>query len=442
MPVQKWSNKTVYIGRQPDLTTANTTRNDMIAVACEVSLPKRGLNKQDVDHATGQPGTGFSPVIGPRQGSEITLKMPVTVYKYGYNPATDVPGVGAVLPPAALLIGSLLGSRSDNVSSAADWKSGAGLWHVAYDDEAVAPTSTTSVVKLKTGKGASVKVGALLACLGPGTVGPAVTCAGFVKSVSGDNVTLLAPSAAAAAEDNAIGPSSTAALTSAEQVPLTIMIAGEEDSFCDVAIGCVAKSAKFAAQVGDPLMLEIVYAIKGDLQRNQSGGGVAVPNDGWPVMPPMIGAFGGRAVIDGSPVDVQEFEVAIECELHDHRSHGSLQGISAVTTVRRKVTAQLTVARLDDDMDDELDVTDRYQLTPQFGTNNQPTMQFGVGGQAGQGFVLALPAQYVAEEPELKEIDGVIYYAIKTAPRSQLTDTPADFEPDEPRNTALRAAWY
>lgn len=442
MPVQKWSNKTVYIGRQPDLTTANTTRNDMIAVACEVSLPKRGLNKQDVDHATGQPGTGFSPVIGPRQGSEITLKMPVTVYKYGYNPATDVPGVGAVLPPAALLIGSLLGSRSDNVSSAADWKSGAGLWHVAYDDEAVTPTSTTSVVKLKTGKGAAVKVGALLACLGPGTVGRAVTCAGFVKSVAGDNVTLLQPSAAAAAEDDSIGPSSTAALTSAEQIPLTIMITGEEDSFCDVAIGCVAKSAKFSAQVGDPLMLEIVYAIKGDLQRDQSGGGVAVPDDSWPVMPPMIGAFGGRATLAGAEFHLQEFELSIECELHDHRSLGALQGIAAVTTVRRKVTAQFTLARTDGDMDDETDVTDRYQLKPSFQGTNQSTSQISVGDFAGRGFCIAIPAQYVMEEPELKEIDGVIYYAMKTAPRSELTDTPATFEPDEPRNTALRCAWY
>lgn len=434
--VQSWALKNVSFARQTDLVTRNSDTGDFLRMVAEVGLPKRGRSKVDLDYAVGRAGTRKGPVVGPRQGSEFTLKFPICTFKDGYNAATEAPGANNVTPPCAVLLGNLLGSFFSNVSSDTGFLQGTGAWNEAYDDDAVVASSTTSLVKLDTGKGAGLVVGALLAIGVPST--HALRALGWISAISGDDATLLEAWSQAAVDGDSILPTATIALNSAQQVPMTMLIAGDETGFCDVAVGVVAKQLKLSGVVGEPLMAEITYGAFGDFFRDESAGGLGVPLDLWPTMSPMVGAYGGRMTVGGGEVAVQEFELTVTCELHTRRSLGALQGIAEVHTTNRKVEVAFSVARMSDET--TVDGDDMYQQTYTSGGGIALTMS--VGEQAGDGVALLLADLVVTDEPALKEIDGVVYNALKAEPSARLTDTPATFAKTVPRNTPMRMGWW
>lgn len=435
MAAQSWSYKSVSFAGQQDLVTEAST--DFVKFACEVAIPKRGRELQEVDYAMGQVGARKGPVVGVRQGSEFTIKGPLTMLKTGYNPATAAPGdTGQTTSPIAVLLANALGSRNASIASAANLRNGVGLYNEAYDAAAVIASSTTSVIKLDTGLGAGILPGSLIAIGVPTT--NALRQLGWVASISTDDVNLAeAWSQAALANDNIL-PTATATLNGNEQVPLTFMIKGKEASFNDVGIGCVCKNIKLSFDAGMVPIVELSYGAYGDWYRKSTGGAVTIPDDDYKVLKPLAGAFGGRLTVDGTVTcGIEKLAIEVAIDVQPRVCHSALQGVDAVNTVMRTLTVSFSVPR--DSTDTLTNGDDQWQTWLTTGTAK--TLIGYVGSEAGNIFTIAMPSLLCLEEPQLEDIGGRVYYAIKAGPGvvdylgdGTITDT-------APQNSVLMLGW-
>jgi hypothetical protein len=410
---------------------------DFTKFACEVAIPKRGRELQEVDYAVGQVGARKGPVVGVRQGSEFTIKGPLTMLKTGYNPTTAAPGdTNQTTSPIAVLLANALGSRNASIASGANLRNGVGLYNEAYDDAAVVASSTTSIIKLDTGLGAGILPGSLIAIGVPAT--NALRQLGWVASISTDDVNLAeAWSQAALANDNVL-PSATATLNGNEQVPLTFSIKGKEASFNDVGIGCVCKNIKLSFDAGMVPIVELTYGAYGDWYRKATGGAVTIPDDNYKVLRPIAGAFGGRLTIDGTVTcGIEKLALEIAIDVQPRVCHSALQGVDAVNTVMRTLTVSFSVPR--DSGDTLTNGDDQWQTWLAGGESK--TMIGTVGSEAGSIFSMAMASLLCLEEPQLEDIGGRVYYSIKAGPGAVSGFGNGTIADTAPQNSVLLLGW-
>ena len=435
MAAQSWAYKSVSFAYQSDLVTEGSS--DVVKFACEVAIPKRGRELQTLDYAVGQVGASKAPIPGVRQGSEFTIKAPLTMFKRDYDPAADAPGDGnQTTSPIAVLIANALGSRNASIASAADLRNGVGLYNETYDEAAVVASSTTSVIKLDTGLGAGILPGALIAIGIPTT--NALRQLGWVASISTDDVNLAEAWSGAASNGDNLLPTATATLNGNEQVPLTFSMKGKEANFNDVGIGCVCKSIKLSFDAGMVPMVEMTYGAYGDFYRKSTGGAVTVPDDDYDVLRPVAGAFGGRLTIDGAvSCGIEKLSLEIAIDVQPRVCHSALQGVDAVNTVNRSLSVSFSAPR--DSSDAINNGNDPWQHRLASGTSFS---LFGyVGNFAGQIFSFATPSLQVEEEPQLEDIGGRVYVAVKAKPGVVSTVGNGTITDTAPQNTVFGASW-
>lgn len=433
---QSWSYKTFSFARQADLTTEAST--NFIKYACEVAIPKRGREVVDLDYATGQFGSRGPVVVGARQGGEISIKAPLCGLRTGYDPATSAPGdANLTTPPIAILLANALGSRNGSVSSAANYSQGVGLYNEAYDAAAVVSSSTTTVVNLDSGLGAGILLQSLLAIGVPTT--NALRQLGWVYSIATDAVTLAEAWTGAANNGDNVLPSATACLNANEQIPMTFVIRGAQASFVDVAVGCVAKSIKLTCEAGQVPMVEITYGVFGDMYRDSTGGAVEVPDDDWPVLRPVVGAFGGRATVNGTALcGLEKLMLDIALDVQPRLCHGALQGVSQVDTVSKQVTLSFSVPR---DSTDTIEGDGNDQWQAALASAAAFPIAVYCGSQAGLIWSCYLPTMSIMEEPQLEDVGGRVYYAVKLrpAPMDQIGD--GTINGTAPQNSVVSMGW-
>lgn len=436
MAIQSWAYKSLHFAKQSDLTTRNTTSAEFFAFACEVALPKRGREKVDVDYATGQVGARKGPAVGARQGGEISIKFPLTALIRDYDPTTDVPGdTGFTTPPCAVLIANALGSKNPSASTGALFKRGAHLWSETYDAAAVVGGSTTSQVELDTGLGAGILAGSLLAIGVPTT--HLLRQLGFVKTISTDSAILEEAWTGAASNGDSVLPSATFALNGNEQLPMTIEVRGRETSFVDVMVGCVCKSVKITAESGQVPMVEMTYGVYGDMFRASTGGGVQVPDDDYPTMRPLVGAFGGRATLAGAVKCLEKLTFDIALDVQPRLCHSATQGVTAVDTVARKLSVGLSIAR---DSADTLTGGNDPQQTL-FVDGEGYSLAVYVGTAAGNIFALTCPFLVTVEEPALEDVGGRVYYSIKAEAAVKSDAGDGTINDTNPQNAVFAGGW-
>jgi hypothetical protein len=435
MAVQAWAYRSVTFAGQQDLVTEAST--DLTVFACEVAIPKRGRESADLDYAVGQVGAGKGPVTGVRQGSEFSIKFPLTMLKTGYNPSTSTPGdTNQTTSPAAVLLANALGSRNASIASAANLRNGVGLYNETYDETAVVASSTTSLVKLDAGLGAGILPGSLLAIGVPTT--NALRQLGWVASVSTDDVNLAEAWSQAALSGDNILPSATATLNGNEQIPLTFFIKGRSASFNDVAIGAVCKSIKLTMEAGMVPMVEMTYSAYGDFYRKTTGGAVTLPDDDYKVLKPLAGAFGGRLTVDTAVTcGFEKLTLDIAIDVQPVKCFSGLQGVSAVNTVNRQLSVSFSVPR--DSADTITDGNDPWQT--RFANETYFTLLGYVGSAAGNIFAFAMATLLITEEPQMEDIGGRVYIAVKAKPG--VVDFFGDGTSSDtaPQNSVLMLAW-
>lgn len=433
---QSWAYKTFSFARQSDLVTEAST--DFIKYACEVAIPKRGREVADLDYATGQTGGKLPVVVGARQGGEISIKAPLCGLRTNYAPATDAPGdANLTTPPIAILLANALGSRNASVSSAANYSQGAGLYNEAYDDAAVVSSSTTSVVNLDTGLGAGILLQSLLAIGVPTT--NLLRQLGWVGEINTDAVTLVEAWSQAASNGDNVLPSATACLNGNEQIPMTFVIRGAQASFVDVAVGCVAKSIKIMCEAGQVPMVEITYGVFGDMYRDSTGGAVEVPDDDWPVLRPVVGAFGGRLTVDGTVTcGIEKLTIDIALDVQPRLCHSALQGVSQVDTVSKSVTVSFSAPR---DSADTIDANGNDPWQTILANASAFSLAAYVGTQAGNIWSFLMPSLSVQEEPQLEDVGGRVYIAVKCRPSSGAAIGDGTITGTAPQNSLLSMGW-
>lgn len=433
---QSWSYKTFSFARQADLVTEAST--DFIRYACEVAIPKRGREVADLDYATGQWGSRRPVVVGARQGGEISIKAPLCGLRSGYNPATSAPGdANLTTPPIAILLANALGSRNASVSSAAGYSQGVGLYNEAYDGSAVVSSSTTSVVNLDTGLGAGILLQSLLAIGVPST--NALRQLGWVSEINTDAITLVEAWSQAASNGDNVLPSATACLNQNEQIPMTFIIRGAQASFVDVAVGCVAKSIKIMCEAGQVPMVEITYGVFGDMRRDSTGGAVQVPDDDWPVLRPVVGAFGGRLTVDGTVTcGVEKLTIDIALDVQPRLCHSALQGVSQVDTVSKSVTVSFSAPR---DSADTVDADGNDPWQTALANASEFSIAAYVGEQAGNIWSCLIAPLTVSEEPQLEDVGGRVYVAVKTRPAAFAGLGDGTITGTAPQNSVLSMGW-
>lgn len=435
MAAQSWAYKSVSFCYQSDLVTEGSS--EVTKFACEVAIPKRGRELQTVDYAVGQVGASKAPVPGVRQGSEFTIKGPLTMFKRDYDPTTDTPGdTNQTTSPIAVLLANALGSRNASIATAANLRNGVGLYNEAYDDAAVVSSSTTSVIKLDTGLGAGILPGSLIAIGVPTT--NALRQLGWVASISTDDVNLAEAWTGAAVNADNVLPTATATLNGNQQIPLTFSIKGKEANFNDVGIGCVCKNIKLSFEAGMVPIAELTYGAYGDFYRKTTGGAVTVPDDDYDVLRPIAGAFGGRLTIDGSlACGIEKLAIEVAIDVQPRLCHSALQGVSQVDTVTRSVSVSFSAPRESTDTINNGNDPWQHRLdsSTSFGL-------FGyVGTQAGNIFSLALPSLLVDEEPQMEDVGGRVYIAVKAKPGVVSTVGNGTITDTAPQNTVFGMAW-
>jgi hypothetical protein len=437
MAIQSWVYKSLRFAKQSNLTTRNTTDAEFFAFACEVSLPKRGREKVDVDYATGQVGARKGPAVGAKQGGEISIKFPLTALKRKYDPASQAPGdTNFTTPPCAVLIANALGSRNPSATTAELFKRGANLWNETYDAAAVVSGSTTSQIELNTGLGAGILAGSLIATQDANT--SALSQLGFVKSISTDSVVLEEAWKSAASNGDNVLPSATFALNGNEQLPLTIEVRGREASFVDVMVGAVCKSIKIMAESGQVPMVEMTYGVFGDMLRASTGGGVQIPDDDYQTMRPLVGAFGGRLTLGTDVGCAEKLSFDIALDVQPRLCHSATQGVTAVDTVSRTLSVAFSVAR---DSADNIDPQGDDGLQATFADGGTFALRVYVGSTAGAIFALGCPSLLITEEPALEDIGGRVYYGIKATAAVKSDAGDGTINDASPQNAVFAGGW-
>jgi hypothetical protein len=244
-------------------------------------------------------------------------------------------------------------------------------------------------------------------------------------------------SQAALSGDNIL-PSATATLNGNEQIPLTFFIKGRSASFNDVAIGAVCKSIKLTMEAGMVPMVEMTYSAYGDFYRKTTGGAVTLPDDDYKVLKPLAGAFGGRLTVDTAVTcGFEKLTLDIAIDVQPVKCFSGLQGVSAVNTVNRQLSVSFSVPR--DSADTITDGNDPWQT--RFANETYFTLLGYVGSAAGNIFAFAMATLLITEEPQMEDIGGRVYIAVKAKPG--VVDFFGDGTSSDtaPQNSVLMLAW-
>jgi len=425
----KWSGQemTILAARQTDLTTENTVGASFTAFAAAVDVPDHAQEQEDCsDLAAGQFGAYEPPAPGSRSGGTISIRMPLEALKAGYDPTSEDPGSAGVISPAMVLLGNALGSAgSSAVSSDAEFWQGYVLARTGYHAGSVNATgSTTSSVKVDD---QSYYTAGALAIWGT-TASEATPSVGWAKTLTNDTQDLVdtfEPMAVAPANaDDAFG-TATAYLSSAEPVPLTMHILGDNAAFKYAYIGCVANRVKLDGMSGKTPMIEIDYTFTAR-KRYSTGGGLSAPAN-FTRARPFLGRYGGRFLVDGTAacgwgdfsVEVNFDIIPVECP---NKEEGYSEFVRRLASVN--VAAQIPIDSSDTITDNNSPMETKYA--------NGTTMS--IGGYMGQtiGGIASflLPSVSLAEAPQLVDINGILGESIVARPAAYSGDTgstaPAD----------------
>ena len=406
-----WRDKSVGFAVQTDYETENITDAEFLTtvVPVEVAFPDHVREVEEFEASVTQVGAFEPPVPGSKHGGSFRLRMPVRGFKSGYNGASDSPGVDAdIISSEILLWANALGSANGSVTTTANMNAGLHLEDADnYSNDSLVSAADAATLELGAGEGASWSPGNFV-LVGTETTDTA-PCAGFIKSISTDTLTLFenAQNQAAAADD--VWPTVTAYQSGAEPKALSFRMYGDDTTFCLVYVGCVATSWTYSGAPGKTGFLEIEYSYT-DRKWNTDDGGQQVA-DAFLRVPPALGGQNGYFTIDGDSADVADFEVSCEMTPAYIASHSGAQGVADVVITERKITATFAEAHASG----AGEITSGEHVYENKLVNGT-TMSLGlyVGHTPGKVFAMLLPAVHVMEQPQPELIDGLLYHRVTT----------------------------
>lgn len=424
---------TIAAARQTDLVTENTTGASFTAFSAVVEIPDHTQAQEDFsDIAAGQFGTYAPPAPGSKHGGSLKISMPLECLKSGYNPAAENPGDSGVISPSAVLLATALGSGgASSVSSDAEFWRGFMLTRSSYIAADVQSGPDTTVIKVLN---AGVYTRGALGVWDASTVAAAPTIGWIVNTDTGpipDQVTLFeAAGNAAALGDNNYG-TGTAYLSSADPIPLTIHILGDNAAFKYAYIGCLASRVKLDMPAGKTPMVEIDFVYT-DRKRYGSGGGLSAPS-AFVRARPYLGRNGGRFTVDGAEkCGWGDFSVEVTWDMIPVECPGRPQG---VTEVIRKLASVSVSATVPIDSGDTI----TSNLSPaELAYANGTTMTIAgyVGVAPGAIAAFLLPALAVAEPPQLADAGGLLAESLVLRPKTYTADAGST----APADTVFRVA--
>lgn len=207
-----------YCAQQFFDAPSTTTADFRIFPVSVDGVPTSGRQSEDMVRKTGQFGAKAAPLPGGRDGATFTIRLPLLLGLILYDETTATWNTGDQASPAMNLIASALGSKNGSVVSTENFLQGLNMWIEAYSAGGVASAAADNLVTVKnpTPGGTAFAPGQFFAS----TDGSGIT-GGFIKSISGDTLTLTEDADRRAVTDDDIIPTWTIALTSAEQIAMT-----------------------------------------------------------------------------------------------------------------------------------------------------------------------------------------------------------------------------
>jgi len=409
-----WMNVSAGFAREAAFGTPNTDLGDYrIFPAAIDGVPTPGRTGEDVRRKTGQFGSYLPTLPGGRDGSTFTVQFPWTVGLLTYDAATGTFQTGNGQSPFGVLVANFLGSRNSNVSSDANLIQGLNTWIQAYAADGVASAADASHVTVKnpTPGGAAYTVGNFVATCDD-IADPTRMQYGFIKSKSGDALTLSEDAADTAQADDSLIPSWTAALTAEQQIPMTWQFWGIETAQLIRLAGCMASEVRLICPPGKTPMCEIDY-ISTDMQWIASGGGLQVPADLWELCAPMTGEFGARVTVAGAVFcGIEEFQITITADLQPIGCASGIQGVTTRDTRDRRV--EITFLSPEDTDNAPTDGNSFFE----YGWIAKTPLSVGtyVGNAPGRIAATWMPLGYVFNQPTLQERNGALYWQVTIVP--------------------------
>lgn len=412
-----WNYGSVGYARQTALNTENTTDGDFTWCPGEFSVPEVTRQLFDIASKTGAVGAFQAPVFGAKRPT-ITVKRPVYGFKASYDPTAAEPGVTTGQVDAGQVwLGLIMGSASDSADSAAKLAKGVGLAITDYTTATSGSTyannevssSAGSTITVATGHGTYYKVGQMVLFMA--SASDSTPTVGWIKSISGDVLTLVdAPGNAPSGNDK--GFATAVAFQSSQQPqPMTIRVVGDQSAFKFGIVGCIPTKAKISAQAGEPPMLEMTFEGVGVTVYSSGGGLQALTMT--PKLPlPLVGNGAGRltwgtytGLSMSAQHGVKDLAIEIDCKYNDIMSHNVASGISERIVAERSIKVSMKWPRASGDTITSGDHA--WETAIASGTGYQLALY--AGSAAGGIFSALFPNLHQAEAPKLVDDGGVLY---------------------------------
>lgn len=408
-----WMNVSAGFAREAAFGTPNTDLGDYrIFPAAIDGVPTPGRTGEDVRRKTGQFGSYLPTIPNGRDGSTFTVQFPWTVGLLTYDAMTGTFQTGNGQSPTGVLLANLLGSRNSNVSTDANLIQGLNTWIQAYAADGVSSAADASHVTVKASPGgAAYAVGAFVATCDD-VDAPTRMQTGFIKSKSGDALTLSEDSAQTAQADDSLIPSWTAALTSEQQIPMSWQFWGIDSAQLIRLAGCMATEARIMCPPGKTPMVEIDY-IATDMQWIASGGGLQVPADLWELCAPLTGESGARVMIAGSQwCGTEEMQITITVDLQPVGCASGIQGVTTRDSRDRRV--EITFLAPEDTDNAPVDGNSFYEGA--WASRSHLSFGLQVGDEPGRIAAIWAPLGYIFNQPTLQERNGALYWQVTIVP--------------------------
>ncbi len=455
MSQEFWSDHSLLLGLQADLTTPTTLAADqMVPVLGDTPKVTLETGTQELDLMVGQIGVAPERVVGAR-GGKISFSVPLQSFKQGYNPTTENPGgapVGTVevIPPWMILLANALGCTVESLAGATLTDKNTNFWrgtflsNSASVTDGVASSADATHLTLDSGGGAGHKAGQLVAAQQLAGGAPFM---GFIKQRVIDVLTLFDatrnPTMDAASD---VLGTTTAWLSNDQPVPLTAYWTGPNTALCYVFTGLICEGGKLTLEAGQIPTIEFNYKFY-DYQIDKTKGGLVQP-DAFNRTPQLIGNKSGALML-GNAVKhgVEQLVVEWTTKIRETKSHYAAQGVHDVAIVQRRVKASFSLPHDVADLvyNNALDITGNtgsHYLQRSLEVGAALPLGVYVGAGYGKCFAFLMPGARVVAAPTAGDREGAVAYTVQMEAGPYAADATSGSETsnESPINSVVRVA--
>lgn len=416
--------------------------------------PKLTLNteQQELDLMTGQVGAAAEILPGRRHGT-IVFQMPLEGLKSGYDPTSEDPGDTGVIPPWFAILGNVFGSgMSTAVNTVAKFWDGLHLSHSQYTAGVGAASGviagcTTTLIKVFSATESNKHDGGQLVVAATNATDTAPQF-GFLKTKSGQDLTLFEASTntAAAADDLYGSANAWLSAVNGNQMPLTIAYVGENTEAAIILTDCICSGVKLSGNAGEVAVAEFTFQFF-NFYHDDSNGGLVVPA-AFERVPQLVGNSNSRATISTASVcGLGSWSLEYSATVTPILCHASAQGVSNVRITKPRVQVSFTVgwesgASNVFDTAGVAATTGQYYWQSRYERRVRDSIGLYVGSTVGRIFALLLPSATQVTAPQFTDIDGADGYTLTYAAASYTGDTSdtAETAVNSPLDSICRAA--